>query len=192
MAGRMTVCNMTIEGGARAGMVAPDEVTFEYVRGRPFAPKGEDFDRAVAYWRTLPSDPGAQYDTTVTLDASKELAVSLLAKGAAIQAMIEPSAVSFFAPVSRKAYLTALSDGTTRFHCIPRFLLLTRSSGMYRLSSTAPPAVPSVHEVDIREEDLLRYTNAGGHVGYAIFLMDLAAAAGALSVFVVCDKYFQV
>ena len=127
-----------------------------------------------------------------TLDASTELAVSLLAKGAAIQAMIEPSAVSFFAPVSRKAYLTALSDGTTRFHSVTLFLLLTRSSGMYRLSSTAPPAVPSIHEVDIREEDLLRYTNAGGHVGYAIFLMDLAAAAGALSVFVVCDKYFQV
>ncbi len=70
MAGRMTVCNMTIEAGARAGMIAPDEVTFDYVRGRPFAPQGEAFDRAVAYWQTLPSDPGAQFDRTVTLDAA--------------------------------------------------------------------------------------------------------------------------
>ena len=70
MAGRMTVCNMTIEGGARAGMIAPDDVTFDYVRGRPYAPKGEAFDRAVAYWRTLPSDAGAQYDKLVTIDAA--------------------------------------------------------------------------------------------------------------------------
>jgi 3-isopropylmalate/(R)-2-methylmalate dehydratase large subunit len=71
MAGRMTVCNMTIEAGARAGMIAPDETTFEYVRGKPFAPKGEALERAIAYWRTLPSDPGAQYDKTVVLDAWK-------------------------------------------------------------------------------------------------------------------------
>jgi len=71
MAGRMTVCNMSIEAGARAGMVAPDETTFAYVEGRPFAPKGEAFDRAVEYWRTLPSDPGAHYDRVVTLHASE-------------------------------------------------------------------------------------------------------------------------
>ncbi len=71
MAGRMTVCNMTIEGGARAGMIAPDETTFAYVKGRPYAPKGEAFDRAVEYWRTLPSDPGAHYDTVVALDAAE-------------------------------------------------------------------------------------------------------------------------
>jgi len=71
MAGRMTVCNMSIEAGARAGMVAPDETTFAYVEGRPFAPKDEAFDRAVEYWRTLPSDPGAQYDRVVTLHASE-------------------------------------------------------------------------------------------------------------------------
>ena len=69
MAGRMTVCNMTIEGGARAGMIAPDETTFDYVRGKPFAPKGEALERAIAYWRTLPSDPGAHYDSVVTLRA---------------------------------------------------------------------------------------------------------------------------
>ncbi len=70
MAGRMTVCNMSIEAGARAGLIAPDETTFDYVRGRPFAPQGEAFDRAVADWRTLPSDPGASYDKIVTLDAA--------------------------------------------------------------------------------------------------------------------------
>jgi 3-isopropylmalate/(R)-2-methylmalate dehydratase large subunit len=70
MAGRMTVCNMSIEAGARAGMIAPDETTFEYVRGKPFAPKGEALDRAIAWWRTLPADPGAQYDTVVEMDAA--------------------------------------------------------------------------------------------------------------------------
>jgi 3-isopropylmalate/(R)-2-methylmalate dehydratase large subunit len=71
MAGRMTVCNMSIEAGARAGLIAPDEVTFTYVKGRPYAPKGDAFDQAVAYWRTLPSDAGAVYDKTVILDASE-------------------------------------------------------------------------------------------------------------------------
>jgi 3-isopropylmalate/(R)-2-methylmalate dehydratase large subunit len=69
MAGRMTVSNMTIEAGARAGLIAPDETTFAYVKGRDFAPRGEAFDQAVAYWRTLPTDPGAHYDTTVLLNA---------------------------------------------------------------------------------------------------------------------------
>ena len=68
--GRMTVCNMSIEAGARAGMVAVDEKTIDYVRGRPFAPKGEQWDRAVAYWRTLTSEPGAKFDTVVELDAA--------------------------------------------------------------------------------------------------------------------------
>src|SRR3954451_13338363 len=62
MEGRMTICNMSIEAGARAGMVAPDETTFDYLKGRPHAPRGEDWDDAVAYWRTLPSDEGAVYD----------------------------------------------------------------------------------------------------------------------------------
>ncbi|GBQ67212.1 isopropylmalate isomerase large subunit [Ameyamaea chiangmaiensis NBRC 103196] len=69
MAGRMTLCNMSIEAGARAGMVAPDETTFDYIKGRPFAPKGDDFDRAVDYWRSLASDEGAQYDKVVELRA---------------------------------------------------------------------------------------------------------------------------
>ncbi len=71
MSGRMTVCNMSIEAGARAGMIAPDDVTFAYIKGRPFAPQGEAFDHAVAYWRTLPSDDGAVYDTTVVLNAAE-------------------------------------------------------------------------------------------------------------------------
>jgi 3-isopropylmalate/(R)-2-methylmalate dehydratase large subunit len=71
MAGRMTVCNMSIEAGARAGLIAPDETTFEYVRGRPFAPKGAEFEKAVAYWGTLPSDAGAHYDKVVVLDAGE-------------------------------------------------------------------------------------------------------------------------
>ncbi len=66
--GRMTVCNMAIEAGARAGLVAPDARTFDYLRGRPRAPAGAEWDAAVAYWSTLPSDPGATYDRTVTID----------------------------------------------------------------------------------------------------------------------------
>ena len=69
MAGRMTVSNMTIEAGARAGLIAPDETTFAYVKDRDFAPRGEAFEQAVAYWRTLPTDPGAHYDATVLLNA---------------------------------------------------------------------------------------------------------------------------
>ncbi|HEY4724285.1 MAG TPA: 3-isopropylmalate dehydratase large subunit [Anaerolineae bacterium] len=68
---RMTVCNMSIEGGARAGMIAPDETTFEYLAGREFAPKGEIWDRAVAQWKQLPTDEGAAYDQSLTLNASE-------------------------------------------------------------------------------------------------------------------------
>ena len=68
MEGRMTVCNMTIEGGARCGIIAPDETTFEYVRGRPMSPKGAQWESAIRYWRTLPSDADAIYHKEVTLD----------------------------------------------------------------------------------------------------------------------------
>ncbi|MEN9935706.1 MAG: hypothetical protein RLZZ387_2285 [Chloroflexota bacterium] len=68
---RMTICNMSIEGGARAGLVAPDETTFAYIEGRPAAPKGEAWERAVAYWRTLPTDEGATYDKVVTINADE-------------------------------------------------------------------------------------------------------------------------
>jgi 3-isopropylmalate/(R)-2-methylmalate dehydratase large subunit len=69
--GRLTICNMSIEAGARAGMVAPDDTTFAYIEGRPYAPKGADWDKAVAYWRTLPSDPEAVFDREVHLDAAE-------------------------------------------------------------------------------------------------------------------------
>ncbi len=68
--GRLTVCNMSIEAGARAGLVAPDEKTFAYVKGRPYAPKGEDWDKAVAWWKSLATDPGATFDKSVTIDAA--------------------------------------------------------------------------------------------------------------------------
>ncbi len=68
--GRMTVCNMSIEAGARAGLIAPDEKTFEYLKGRPLAPKGAEWDKAVAYWKTLPTDANAAFDVEVTLDAN--------------------------------------------------------------------------------------------------------------------------
>ncbi|MUU78804.1 3-isopropylmalate dehydratase large subunit [Winogradskyella endarachnes] len=69
MEGRMTVCNMSIEMGARGGMIAPDETTFQYVKGRKFAPKGEDFEKKVAYWKTLPTDEGATFDMEYNFDA---------------------------------------------------------------------------------------------------------------------------
>ena len=69
MEGRMTVCNMSIEAGARAGMVAPDDTTFDYMRGRPHVPQGDDFDAAVERWKTLATDTDASYDTVVTIDA---------------------------------------------------------------------------------------------------------------------------
>ncbi|KIP52560.1 3-isopropylmalate dehydratase large subunit [Leucobacter komagatae] len=71
MDGRMTICNMSIEAGARAGMIAPDETTFEYVQGREAAPTGADWDEAVAYWKTLPTDEGAVFDAEVNIDASE-------------------------------------------------------------------------------------------------------------------------
>ncbi|WCM27970.1 3-isopropylmalate dehydratase large subunit [Sphingomonas sp. QA11] len=74
--GRLTVANMSIEGGARAGLIAPDETTFAYLKGRPMAPRGADWEQAVAWWKTLPSDPAATYDRSVRLDAT-DIAPSL-------------------------------------------------------------------------------------------------------------------
>jgi 3-isopropylmalate/(R)-2-methylmalate dehydratase large subunit len=71
MEGRLTVCNMSIEAGARAGMVAPDDTTYQYLRGRPYAPQGEHWERALAWWRSLPSDEGAAFDSEIRLDAGK-------------------------------------------------------------------------------------------------------------------------
>src|SRR5215216_3546039 len=71
MENRMTICNMSIEGGARAGLIAPDDTTYDYLRGRPHAPQGAEFDKAVARWRTLPTDIGAKYDKSLVFDGSK-------------------------------------------------------------------------------------------------------------------------
>src|SRR5205807_2187427 len=67
---RMTVCNMSIEAGARAGMIAPDDTTYQYINGRPYAPKGADWDAAVARWKQLPTEEGATYDKQISIDAS--------------------------------------------------------------------------------------------------------------------------
>ena len=67
---RMTICNMSIEGGARAGLVAPDDTTYQYLAGRPAAPKGADWEKALGLWRKLPTDPGAKYDKTIHIDAN--------------------------------------------------------------------------------------------------------------------------
>jgi 3-isopropylmalate/(R)-2-methylmalate dehydratase large subunit len=69
MEGRMTVCNMSIEMGARGGMIAPDETTFSYIKGRELAPKGEAWDKALAYWKTLKTDEGATFDVEYNFDA---------------------------------------------------------------------------------------------------------------------------
>ena len=66
----MTICNMSIEGGARAGMIAPDDTTIDYLQGRPRAPQGADWDAAVARWRALRTDDGARFDKSVTIDAA--------------------------------------------------------------------------------------------------------------------------
>src|SRR3989304_1933774 len=73
MEGRMTLCNMSIEAGARAGLVEPDEKTFAYLNGKPYAPKGKNWDAALAWWKALPSDPDATFDHMVKLDATKLL-----------------------------------------------------------------------------------------------------------------------
>jgi len=71
MEGRMTVCNMSIEAGARAGMIAPDQTTFDYLQGKPMAPKGKDWDLALEWWKSLPSDENAHYDKTIIINANK-------------------------------------------------------------------------------------------------------------------------
>jgi 3-isopropylmalate/(R)-2-methylmalate dehydratase large subunit len=111
MEGRMTMCNMAIEGGARAGMVAPDEITLAYVEGRPFAPRGRDFHVAADYWKSLVTDSGAKYDTTVTLRA-EELAPMITwgtNPGMVTQVTSRvPDPSSFHDPVDRKAAESAL------------------------------------------------------------------------------------
>ena len=102
MEGRMTMCNMSIEGGARAGMVAPDDTTFAYMEGRPFVPRGKEFQEAVEYWKSLATDAGAKYDATVTLNA-QDLApmVTWGTNPGMVTQVTEPRARSVIVPRTR-------------------------------------------------------------------------------------------
>jgi len=111
MEGRMTVCNMSIEGGARAGMVAPDDTTFAYMEGRAFMPRGKDFEEAVQYWRSLATDEGAQYDSTVTLQAEDLAPMVTWGTNPGMVTQVTsrvPEPSSFQNPVDRKAAESAL------------------------------------------------------------------------------------
>jgi len=111
MEGRMTMCNMSIEGGARAGMVAPDDTTFAYIEGRPFAPQGKDFQVAVDYWKSLVSDPGAKYDVTVTLAAAEIAPMVTWGTNPGMVTQVTgrvPDPSAFTDPVDRKAAESAL------------------------------------------------------------------------------------
>jgi 3-isopropylmalate/(R)-2-methylmalate dehydratase large subunit len=111
MEGRMTMCNMSIEGGARAGMVAPDATTFAYLEGRPFVPRGKDFQAAVDSWKTLPTDPGAKYDATITLSAQELTPMVTWGTNPGMVAQVNgrvPDPSSFADPVDRKAAESAL------------------------------------------------------------------------------------
>jgi 3-isopropylmalate/(R)-2-methylmalate dehydratase large subunit len=111
MEGRMTMCNMSIEGGARAGMVAPDDKTFAYLEGRPFVPRGKDFQVAVEYWKSLGTDPGATYDETVTLQAAELAPMVTWGTNPGMVAQVTsyvPDPSSFKNAVDRKAAESAL------------------------------------------------------------------------------------
>lgn len=111
MEGRMTICNMSIEAGARAGMIAPDEITFEYIKGKPHAPQGEDWNKAVQYWKTLTTDADAVFDAEVIIEAS-ELSPFVTwgtnpGQGVSITASV-PDPNNFSDPVERSAAERAL------------------------------------------------------------------------------------
>jgi 3-isopropylmalate/(R)-2-methylmalate dehydratase large subunit len=111
MANRMTICNMSIEGGARAGMIAPDETTFAYLKGRPHAPQGAHWERAVAHWRTLASDDGAAFDRELTLDANRLQPMVTYGtnpgQGVAVTGRI-PTVDELADPAERRSLLSAL------------------------------------------------------------------------------------
>jgi len=111
MEGRMTVCNMSIEGGARAGMVAPDDTTFAYLEGKPFTPRGKEFHEAVEYWRSLATDDGARYDSTVTLQAEDLAPMVTWGTNPGMVTQVTsrvPEPSSFANPADRKAAESAL------------------------------------------------------------------------------------
>ena len=112
MEGRMTLCNMAIEAGARAGMVAPDEITYAYIKGRPYAPQGELFELAVAAWRQLASDPGARFDTVyeVNIDGLGPQVTWGINPGMVVDVTdVVPDPAEQRDPEKRKAYERALT-----------------------------------------------------------------------------------
>jgi 3-isopropylmalate/(R)-2-methylmalate dehydratase large subunit len=112
MEGRMTMCNMTIEGGARAGMVAPDDTTFAYLEGKPFVPRGRDFQEAVDYWKSLVTDPGAKYDDAITLKAEDLAPMVTWGTNPGMVTQVTsrvPDPSSFTDPVDQKAAESALA-----------------------------------------------------------------------------------
>src|SRR6202047_319630 len=111
MEGRMTMCNMSIEGGARAGMVSPDETTFAYLEGRPFVPRGKEFQVAVDHWRSLATDPGATFDETLTLHANELAPMVTWGTNPGMVTQVTdrvPDPASFGDPVDREAASRAL------------------------------------------------------------------------------------
>ena len=111
MEGRMTMCNMSIEGGARAGMVAPDDTTFAYLEGKAFVPRGKEFQEAVAYWKSLATDPSAKYDTTITLKAGELAPMVTWGTNPGMVTQVTgrvPDPSSFTDPIDRKAAESAL------------------------------------------------------------------------------------
>jgi 3-isopropylmalate/(R)-2-methylmalate dehydratase large subunit len=111
MEARMTMCNMTIEGGARAGMVAPDDTTFAYLEGRPFVPRGNEFDEAVSHWKSLVTDPDAKYDSTVAIEADKLAPMVTWGTNPGMVTQVTdrvPDPHSFKDPVDQKAAESAL------------------------------------------------------------------------------------
>ncbi|EFN2971436.1 3-isopropylmalate dehydratase large subunit, partial [Campylobacter coli] len=111
MEARMTLCNMAIEFGAKVGMIAPDEITFEYIKGKEFAPKGEEFEKHCEYWRSLKSDEGAQYDESIVLDASQiQPQISYGTNPSQVIAINEriPKVSDFINPSDQKSLLDAL------------------------------------------------------------------------------------
>jgi 3-isopropylmalate/(R)-2-methylmalate dehydratase large subunit len=112
MEGRMTVCNMSIEGGARAGMVAPDDTTFAYLEGRPFVPRGKDFENAVSHWKSIATDPDATFDRVVELDAAQIAPQVTWGTNPGMVTDVTgrvPDPTSFADPVEREAAERALS-----------------------------------------------------------------------------------
>lgn len=112
MEGRMTICNMSIEAGARAGMIAPDDTTFGYIKGRDYAPKGKDWDKAVAYWKTLPTDKDAKFDKTIKIKAEdiRPMVTWGTSPGQVVAVDgVVPDPESFKDPVERTAARSALA-----------------------------------------------------------------------------------